>query len=174
MGRYCSECDDWCSNSQFSRNQWMKGDGSSRCKDCVGGGGYSQFQCGECNRVFNSQNQLNMHMQVHRPRNVACPLCGVQKFRSGANAVQHVESGYCTACTGADFARQQIYEYARRQQGMQRFMNGTPMLTNGGYNDSVPDYPYQCPECTKSFRQLSQLLQHQDQKHGRHTRRIGY
>ena len=140
----------------------MKGDGSSRCKDCVGGGcSYSQFQCGQCNRVFKSQNQLNMHMQVHRPRNVACPLCGVQKFRSGANAVQHVESGYCTACTGADFARQQIYEYARRQQGMQRFMNGTPM-------------PYQCPECTKSFRQLSQLLQHQDQKHGRHTRRIGY
>ena len=88
--------------------------------------------------------------------------------------IRHVESGYCTACTGAGFARQQIYEYARRQQGMQRFMNGTPMLTNGGYNDSVPDYPYQCPECTKSFRQLSQLLQHQDQKHGRHTRRIGY
>lgn len=115
-----------------------------------------------------------MHMQVHRPRSVACPICGEQRFRSGANAVQHVESGYCTGCRGQDNARQQIYEYARRQSGMQPYLNGTPLLTNGGYNNSVPDFPYQCTVCAKSFRQLSQLLQHQDQKHGRYTRQIGY
>ena len=76
MGRYCSDCGDWCSNSSFSRNQWRKGDGYSRCKDCVGG--YS-YQCGECDRVFDSQNGLNMHMQVHRPKNVACPACGERR-----------------------------------------------------------------------------------------------
>lgn len=114
-----------------------------------------------------------MHMQVHRPRNVACPICGEQRFRSGANAVQHVESGYCTGCRGQDNARQQIYEYARRQSSMQPFLNGTPMLTYGDNYSSVPDLPYQCQQCAKSFRQLSQLLQHQDQKHGRY-RSIGY
>ena len=172
MGRYCSECDEWCSNSQFSSNQWRKGDGCSRCKSCVGGG--INFQCGECYRQFNSQNELNMHMQVHRTRNVACPICGEQRFRSGANAVQHVESGYCTGCRGQDNARQQIYEFAQRQSGMQQFLTGTPMLTNGGHYDSIPDFPYQCRECAKSFRQMSQLLQHQDQKHNRYTHRIGY
>ncbi len=174
MGRYCAECDEWCGCSQFSRNQWMKGDGCSRCKACVGGYQNPTYQCGECYREFNCQNELNMHMQVHRPRNVACPICGEQRFRTGANAVQHVESGYCTGCRGQDNARRQIYDFARRQSSMQQFINGTPMLTNGGYNDSVPDFPYQCRECAKSFRQLSQLMQHQDQKHGRYTQRIGY
>ena len=48
------------------------------------------------------------------------------------------------------------------------------MLMKGGYRDnSVPDFPYRCNECAKSFHQL---LQHQDQKHNRFsfTRRIGY
>jgi DNA-directed RNA polymerase subunit RPC12/RpoP len=104
MGRYCAECDEWCGCSQFSRNQWMKGDGCSRCKACVGGYQNPTYQCGECYREFNCQNELNMHMQVHRPRNVACPICGEQRFRTGANAVQHVESGYCTGCRGQDNA----------------------------------------------------------------------
>ncbi|KAL9184069.1 hypothetical protein ACHAXT_002155 [Thalassiosira profunda] len=168
MGRYCAECGDWCTNSDFSRNQRMKGEGYSRCKDCVSG--YSQppqpsYECGECYRTFNNQNELNMHIQVHRPRNVACPVCGDKRFRSGANAVQHVESGYCRGCAGADNARQQIYQYAQSKRAMQPYMTGTPLLTNGGYHDRVPDLPYQCRECAKSFRQLSQLMQHQDQKH---------
>jgi len=37
MGRTCAACDEWRSNSHFSRNQWMKGLGCSRCKDCVNG-----------------------------------------------------------------------------------------------------------------------------------------
>jgi hypothetical protein len=94
-------------------------------------------------------------------------------FRSGANAVQHVESGYCSGCRGQDNARQQIYDYARGQRGMQRFMGETPLLTWNGMNNGVPDLPYRCPECNKSFRQLSQLLQHQDQKHNTH-RMIGF
>ena len=171
MGRECSQCNDWLSNSNFSSNQWRKGEGYSRCKDCVSG--YVSFQCGECYRDFNTQNQLNMHMQTHRPRNVACPICKDQRFRSSANAVQHVESGYCTGCTGQDNARTQIYELAQSLNGMQRYLNGTPLLTNGGYNSGVPDLPYQCQECAKSFRQLSQLMQHQDQKHN-NTRMLGY
>lgn len=188
MGRYCSDCGDWTSCSGFSRNQWSKGDGYSRCKGCVSGYGSSQpvsyqqqqyqppvlYQCGECYREFNSQNELTMHMQVHRPRNVACPICGEKRFRTGANAVQHVESGYCSGCKGQDNARRQIYNFAQRQRGMQPYLNGTPLLTNGGYNDGVPDFPYHCPHCSKSFRNASQLMQHQDQKHNNQWLKLGY
>ncbi|KAL7576681.1 hypothetical protein ACA910_005608 [Epithemia clementina (nom. ined.)] len=112
-----------------------------------------------------------MHQQVHRPRNVACPVCGDQRFRSGANAVQHVESGYCRGCRGTPAqARQQIYEFASRQPRMRRYMNQATMLEyDSDYDDygdrGVPELPYHCPECSRSFRNLSQLLQHQDQKH---------
>ena len=171
MGRECSECGEyWCSKDDFSRNQWRKGVGVSRCNDCVNG--YSSatisFQCEECYRAFNTQNELNMHRQVHRPKNVACPVCGDRRFRSGANAVQHVESGYCTGCRGADNARDQIYRFANSQSGMTPYLTGNaPRLTNGGYHDgTTPDYPYHCGPCNKFFRQMSQLLQHNDQKHG--------
>ena len=98
---------------------------------------------------------------------------GNNRFKSPANAVQHVESGYCTGCRGRDNARQQIYDYAQRQRGMQRYMHDTPMLTYDGPSSGVPDYPYHCDQCNKSFRQLSQLMQHQDQKH-RNLRMLGY
>mmetsp|Transcript_38237 Transcript_38237/g.68935 ORF Transcript_38237/g.68935 Transcript_38237/m.68935 type:complete len:186 (-) Transcript_38237:83-640(-) len=177
MGRHCADCGDWCTNSNFSSNQWRKGEGCSRCKDCVSGSQYSSgaaieeyqpppsYRCVVCNRDFNSQNELNMHQQVHRPRNISCPICGDTRFRSPANAVQHVESGYCTGCKGSDNARQQIYQYTQAKRGMKKYLNLTPLLTNGGNNQGVPDYPYHCPQCTKSFRNLSQLMQHEDQKH---------
>jgi len=185
MGRNCSECGDWCRNSQFSSNQWRKGEGVSRCKDCVSGVSQQQFnggtgfrittyRCGVCYGDFDTQNELNMHMQVHRPRNFSCPVCGDQRFASGANAVQHVESGYCRGCRGKDNARTQIYQFAQRQRSMQGFLNGTPLLTNGGYNDHVPDKPYKCNQCTKTFRNLSQLMQHQDNKHNNSRLRLGY
>ena len=193
MGRECSSCHEWLSNSNYSYNQWRKGDGWSRCKDCVngnGGGssagyttGYTglcyavsqpQYQCGTCHRTFSNQNELNMHMQVHRPKNVSCPVCGETRFKSGANAVQHVESGYCRGCTGKENARQQIYNFASRQNEMNSYITSNPMITNGNYsNGPVPDFPYQCPQCNKKFRNLSQLMQHQDQKHN-NLRILGY
>lgn len=177
MGRECASCDQWLSNSNFSRNQWLKGPGYSKCKSCVGGSqSYGQaasytpsvsYQCQECYREFNSDNELQMHMQVHRPRNVACPVCGDKRFRSSANAVQHVESGYCTGCQGKDNARLQIYQFASKSGQMNQYLSETPMLTYGGNNNNndVPDYPYKCRQCNVSYRQLSQLMQHQDNKH---------
>jgi len=175
MVRYCAQCGDWCGGDDFSSNQFRKGDGVSRCRNCVGGSQqYHQYQCGECNRVFATQNELNMHMQVHRPRSVACPICKERRFRSGANAVQHVESGFCTGCRGTQNARDSIYKFAQQQQTMQPYLTSTPMLTNGSHwQEGTPDFPYRCHQCQKSFRQASQLLQHNDAKHGQ-TRLLAY
>ena len=168
MGRHCAECNYFLDRSRFSSNQWRKGDGVSRCVGCVEGR-CVYYKCYECERVFDNQNELKMHTQVHRPRDVACPVCGDRRFRSGANAVQHVESGYCRGCRGANNARRQIYDFASQQNGMQRYMTERPLLTNGAsqhHGGGVPDHPYRCPECSRAFRQLSQLMQHRDQKHG--------
>jgi len=166
-GRTCAQCSDYCMHYEFSNNQWNKGEGSSRCKDCVESYAYS---CGECGKTFQNQNNLNMHMQVHRSRTVSCPVCGEMRFKSGANAVQHVESGYCSGCRGGGNARNQIYEFAKKQGRMRQYLTDVPMLTNGGYDydRGVPEYPYCCPVCSISFRNLSQLMQHQDQKHNNH------
>lgn len=172
MGRYCGDCGLWCDRYDFSLNQWQKGEGGSRCKNCIAG---VTYECNECFRQFNSRNSLDQHMQVHRPRNVACPVCNEVRFRSGANAVQHVESGYCSGCRGRDNARQQIYNFASSKSTMKPYMTSVPRLTNGGGGSygAVPDYPYKCPSCAKSFQQLSQLLQHKDAKHNS-THLLGY
>ena len=148
MGRTCASCGYSCSRGEFSANQWSKGEGYSRCRDCVEGNGVptAVYECEECQRTFNSSNELNMHRQIHRPRNVSCPLCGLRNFRSGANAVQHVESGYCTGCIGQDNARQRIYEFASTRQEMRSMLSNAPMIKDG-YNSgqrAVPNNPYQC------------------------------
>ena len=162
MDRICSQCRTWRSCDDYSNNQWRKGEGYSRCWRCVEG-----YFCQVCSRQFNNTNELKMHMQVHRPRNVACPLCGEERFRSGANAVQHVESGYCSGCRGRPNAERNIFRFASSQPAMQPFMNNVPQLTYGGYDDNeMPEFPYWCPDCRISYRHLSQLLQHRDNKHG--------
>merc|ERR1712107_40160 len=46
-----------------------------------------------CGRIFShfdnkaaNQNSMEQHRQVHNPKNVSCPLCGAQRFRSAANS----------------------------------------------------------------------------------------
>jgi hypothetical protein len=69
-------------------------------------------------------------MQVHRPRNAGCPICGEQRFKLGTNDVQHVESGYCAGCLGVDNTRNQIYEFASSKPQMQHYLHDVDMLTN--------------------------------------------
>ncbi|GAX28977.1 hypothetical protein FisN_1Hh025 [Fistulifera solaris] len=161
--RRCAECGYNKTSDEYSDNQWWKGEGVSRCRECVN----TPYSCHECGRTFQNRNNLEMHMQVHRPRNVACPICGDRRFKSGANAVQHVENGGCSQCGGGEYAREQIWKFASKKRAMHRYMTEVPMLTyNGECYDEIPDYPYQCPDCYVQYRNLSQLLQHQDQKHG--------
>jgi hypothetical protein len=170
MERRCSQCRSWKCDDDYSNNQWYKGKGISRCRSCVAG-----YVCQECYHSFDNPNELKMHMQVHLPRNVVCPSCGQGGFRSGANAVQHVESGYCTGCPGKSNARQRIYQLASSQKFMRPYITNVTRLTNGDYKDNeVPVFPYQCRDCNRFFKQCSQLLQHNDNKHGRQPLRLGY
>jgi DNA-directed RNA polymerase subunit RPC12/RpoP len=176
--RHCADCSQWCAPDAFSQNQWRKGEGSSRCISCINlflerrryyidsVKNPPTYECSDCSRTFDSQNNLEMHRQVHRPRNVPCPICGKQRFKkSGANAVQYVESGYCDECQRINSARNQIYQFASSEPPMQHYLNGRPMLMNGGSTNHVPDFPYHCGLCSHAFHHLNQLLQHQDQKH---------
>ena len=121
-------------------------------------------------------------MQTHNPRNVPCPVCGEQRFRSATNAVQHVESGACSGCRGRDNARQRIYEFIGNVQvgnkmfniltcslmfiylqGSQGMLANPPALEYncGTRTGAVPDIPYKCQACGKKYKQVSSLMQHQ-------------
>ncbi len=93
--------------------------------------------CTTCDRRFRNANELEMHMQTHRPRNVACPLCGEQRFRSGANVVQHVEEGGCTKCSlNKQIARQLVYNYVQNNASARHLVSGAPRLEYGGRFDA--------------------------------------
>lgn len=110
-----------------------------------------------------------------RARTVGCPGCGKMHFTMGDTA-QHFESGRCPSCPGADNARRAAYGFTRAQEeragAAGAFTNGgQQMLTfNGegaldytaGYQSG--GYNFRCPGCSKEFRQLSALLNHQAAK----------
>ena len=159
----CAQCRTWKDHDDFSNNQLRKGEGAARCAPCVIG-----YHCPDCDRSFNNSNELKMHAQVHRPKTISCPICGQGRYASAANAVQHFESGYCVCCPGRDNARQKIFEFTQ-QRGEMRHMLASPPLQLGyqyGYeNEAVPDLPYACQYCDKMFKNLSQLMQHCDNRH---------
>jgi hypothetical protein len=160
--RECAQCGRYLDKSCFSRNQWCKG-GNARCETCVEG----QTQCPTCSRTFGNEHSLRQHMQTHQERNVCCPICGEQRFRSTTNAIQHIETGTCSGCRGADNARNQIYDWM--QSNGAPILTGRKMIEYGG-SGSTPDNAYQCQCCAKTFRQCSQLMQHMRDKHGRDDR----
>merc|ERR1711963_147310 len=92
--------------------------------------------CDICDRIFDNhwnpvvnENSLRQHMQVHKPRNVRCPLCREVRFKSGANVVQHIEEGYCSSCRGKDNARRQIQRFMKSNPAARQFIRNAPALT---------------------------------------------
>jgi len=218
MSRRCDRCDKWCYRDEFSSNQWAKGEGSSKCTDCVseiqrevqcnicrdwfqGENSLAQHMkthpscsicdrlfhgkqdlaehmydahptCPECHRGFRTAHDLFQHSKVHLPRTVSCPICGVKQFKNAANAVAHVESGYCSGCLGQDNARTQIFEYVSRHAPSLR----VPMIENGYSAYGVPDMPYRCTFCTKQFAHLSAQMNHEGDAHrnNRHLGQLGW
>lgn len=154
--RFCASCGERCDPGYFSNNQLSKDKGESRCKDCVG------HVCPDCHRSFDNANKLKMHKQIHRDRNRICQFCGDFYFRSEANVFQHVESGHCTGCPDKAKARVEIYDLVVGHPNLQEYLTCPSWSAD---DEDIPDLPYRCPECDMSFRQWSQLAQHQDHKH---------
>ena len=128
--------------------------------------------CPVCSRMFDHPNgnprhianMLNQHMQTHRPRNVSCPVCGDTRFKSGANAVSHVESGACRGCRGKDNARKNIYDFVAKNEASRGLLAERPALDYCGrpMEMDLPDKPYKCQSCGRRYSQLSSLMQHQE------------
>ena len=172
----CCECGQ--STSRFTRSEYHDAvyNDNGMCKDCQ----RDVPRCVECGREFqginfrDGLNRLKMHKQIHRPRDIQCPVCRSDKrYASGADAVSHLESGYCSGCRGKENAHKQIYDFVSR--AAPGIMNDRLMLENGG--GDVPQQAYSCSMCSKSFNRLSSLMQHQTNKHGggnASSLRIGY
>ena len=119
--------------------------------------------CGVCSRSFPDANTLASHRKSHLPKNTKCPLCGDTRFRNMVGAVAHVEGGSCTACLGQDNARRQIYQFAQQHSGMLMLGDRTPILQLDAWgNTVVPDNPYACQTCNKTFKNLSSQMDHQN------------
>jgi hypothetical protein len=191
MVGYCSVCGQDGTEEDYSNRQLRMGS-ARKCKDCTGSreDPYVTWECTECYRCFPNENQLRMHMQthpifecdkcyrrfnnanelkqhrqVHVPKTTRCPLCGDQRFANMTNAVAHVESGYCSGCKGADFARQNIYDYVRSHAQGRHFLTDKRLLEYGG-TGHVSEMPYQCNMCDRGFKALSSLMRHQTDRHG--------
>jgi Zn-finger nucleic acid-binding protein len=117
---------------------------------------------------------MEQHQQVHKPKNHSCPLCGVQRFRSQANAVQHVEAGACPNCPGREAARNGVYNFVARNQETRHMLSSQPQLeyTGSGASYDIPERPYKCNLCERNFKDLGGMMQHQEYAHRMVNRRL--
>ena len=187
----CCDCERYLDGDSYSTNQWRRGPGAAKCYDCVRDN-QREVSCPYCDRVLNCQNSLNMHIphciptcrecgrtfqsenalrqhsKIHAPRELQCPLCNSDKrYRTGANVVAHVESGYCQACRGSDNAHEQISRFvSRNAPGLL-----APMLEyDSHHNNDLPQRPYRCTYCSKTFAHLSSQMNHEADVHDNNRR----
>jgi len=107
---------------------------------------------------------------------VTCPVCGEERFKSGACVAQHVESGTCPNCPGKENARKAIFGFIRKNSAASNALLDRNLLMledeidldggGSGWTGAVPDKPYECRQCSKYFKDVSSLMQHQRAKHG--------
>ena len=94
-------------------------------------------------------------------KNTPCPGCG-KRFRGAVGAVSHFEDGHCKNCRGADKARRAVYKFVQDNN-----VNFT--LDRIGYSSDGDGYDsdgnnYICHGCSKQFRTLKSMMQHQENK----------
>ena len=126
----------------------------------------SKHKYGNCDRSFDSRKALEQHTESKHPASTKCPSCGEVRFRSFASAMQHLESGQCPNCRGKDHARRQVFTaispHLRNEQNKAILL--LPSSSKAG-GEQIPSKPYSCDQCSKSFKELNQLMQHKSAKH---------
>jgi len=125
-------------------------------------GRQSYHYCAECNRTFQSANNLDAHRRsaTHQPKNVRCPCEGcAQSFVSRSALILHLEYGICRS--GVTFTS--INKYVRQFDtecfitDRTRMVDGTEDVTvNEGWNGVA----YECHLCHSLFHKRYSLIQH--------------
>ena len=133
-----------------------------------------KHRCGYCARSFDSRLALEQHMHSKHPQSSKCPACGQTRFRSVTGAIQHLESGQCKSCQGKENARNQVYQAIRPHLSSQN----QPLLASSSTTSScadpgVPAFPYSCHHCSKKFKELNSMMQHMAAKHNNRALSIG-
>ncbi|KAE9403893.1 hypothetical protein BT96DRAFT_814372 [Gymnopus androsaceus JB14] len=126
--------------------------------------------CFLCSQDFSTANALSKHLssQVHRPRNMKCPLCS-DKFKMTSSIAQHIECGACHQSINRHTVTQAVHaldliptiSINRRITG-----GSTPATrtitaysaTERAFNAKLN--VYECYLCRKTFKSLNGLNSH--------------
>ncbi|KAF9884196.1 hypothetical protein FE257_002187 [Aspergillus nanangensis] len=100
-------------------------------------------RCGDC---FATDNNLQMHQQKHRPRNMACYGCS-NTFKSFSGVLIHLESGHCAS----NVTKEAIDDIAREYYQSRKYIS---------HERGTDGWVYKCPSCERQFATLSAVYQH--------------
>ncbi|KAI0022556.1 hypothetical protein F4780DRAFT_777616 [Xylariomycetidae sp. FL0641] len=123
------------------------------------------FYCDDCDRVFQSLNNIKMHLnsRIHRGQDVVCPFCK-NGFTSATGLSHHLETGSCKVAPFLD--RDTVYKIVRMKDpgGLitKNLLTGSgPISTK--YEATIRAWngsAYECYLCSRGFRSLESLNQH--------------
>lgn len=170
LSRTCAECGAECLKIKFTSSQWVKGNGYSRCTDCVQSS--KPHACRKCQRTFATKYELVTHQQAHRRRTPVCSFCGEKRvkvtYSTGFMVYNDfVYSGVSDAAyRKTDEVYRKIYEHACKRYAMEPSNDVQSTSTGYDYSQGVPSEPDSCYDCSRVyylFRQLTILLEHSKQ-----------
>ncbi|PCH35671.1 hypothetical protein WOLCODRAFT_50037, partial [Wolfiporia cocos MD-104 SS10] len=179
---YCNRCDLVFTSERALQMHKQRSDAHHICEICedkdlttqkglIQHNRQKHWYCSECNRVFQSESNLQSHMNsaLHRGRTIACMGEGCSKtFPTMEALLQHFESGTCPSGitregldrTLAHIDQNRIFTNpARLTRGSGNHSNGSctvPNATVQNWNGRA----YECPRCDREFRTLDALDKH--------------
>ncbi|CAE7081199.1 unnamed protein product [Rhizoctonia solani] len=123
----------------------------------------AHYYCVGCNRFFNSQNNLQAHLNssIHRPKTISCPGTGCnERFASKSALLQHFEGGRCKSGL-----TRQILNRLVAQRDTSNFITNPNRLITGttetwATQKAWNGRAFECYFCDKEFPYLPQLNQH--------------
>ncbi|KAL5000779.1 hypothetical protein BDV10DRAFT_161374 [Aspergillus recurvatus] len=127
--------------------------------------GHYQFYCKTCDRQFQNENNLRMHLnsKIHRGREIHCPFCTVG-YTTASGLSHHLETGSCPDAPRLN--RESIYRLIRerdpqgvithKQIGWKNEENSNYSATARSWNG----YGYECYLCHRQYKSLHALNQH--------------
>ncbi|KAI1323036.1 hypothetical protein F5Y16DRAFT_403904 [Xylariaceae sp. FL0255] len=121
--------------------------------------------CGECQRQFNNDNNLRMHLnsRIHRNHELPCPF-GKKQHNTATGLAYHIESGSCPNAKG--ISRDTLYKVVRSKDPSGIITNnliGWHGSTRYEANHLAYNYScaaWECYLCHRLFGSLPALNQH--------------